>query len=137
MEDLIQALKSYKSMAADMAEFADEDHLERNDKISVVIKLQNGTLAFSVAMTDAMARVDMDYFAKCEAKYLSKIVMVIKERLAKVMDTSDQIKLWSHFLIIADQFELLIEALQSNNDSSIEWKFKHSIGTMYFHNEIA
>ena len=64
MEELRQALKSYRQMASDMAEFADEGHLERNDKLSTIIKLQHGALAVSLAASKVV----------CDLKQMDKFV---------------------------------------------------------------
>ena len=135
MEELRQALKSYRQMAADMAEFADEDHLELNDKIAVVIKLQNGALAFSVAVMQATIWAKKDFHVHSTIKYLARIIYVIKEQLTKVMDTNQE-KLWQYFRIVQDQLDLLVQEFECTSDYKHVHELKKNIEVYYFDNEV-
>ena len=137
MEDLIQALKSYKSMAADMAEFADEDHLERNDKIAVVIKLQNGVAALLKSLIDAACeRQPKDFFAVAFLKSQGKTLGFIKDKLHEISETNDQAKLWSRFSSVEEEFGIFIKRIETEADSDEEDMMKRAFGAMYFNNEI-
>ena len=139
MEELRQALKSYRQMASDMAEFADEGHLERNDKLATIIKLQHGALAVSLAAQKVVCDLkQMDKFVFGDFKLICEACTTIKDMAEKLADTCDQQKMSRLYGAIMRMFErILIFICEREADSESDRNFRRGINAVYFRNEIA
>lgn len=139
MEHFRQALKSYRQTASDMSEFASEGHLERNDKLATIIKLQHGALAISLAAQKVVCDFkQIDKFILGDFKLICETCTTIKEMTRKLMDTCEQQKMSRLYGAIMRMFErILIFICEREADSESDYNFRHGIAAVYFKNEIA
>lgn len=139
MKDLIEALKQYKTIAIDMAEFAREGHLEATDKLQSVIELQQGALAVLIATQDAVAVIEqLDCYQIGDLKLITETCKSIKVRTETLTKTDDMKSIELHYEVISRMYGRLIEHIfERESDSEGDWKFRNAIDCAYFKNEVA